>query len=153
MADKMKVLPGKAFYTYSDEEVVWLHDADHTPHNKRHADSDLKVQFRAPIFQGAVPHISVEVIETTTTKDSGKPVTRSKEIWFTMTPAHFDAIAAHVNRAKPAVASVDLLKNALKLIDAMMPGVANIALQDYAALNDVPLALRAAIAAAEGDTK
>lgn len=50
-------------------------------------------------------------------------------------------------------AAPDLLsaaKAALKLIDAMMPGVRHIALQDYAALNETPLALRAAIAKAEG---
>jgi hypothetical protein len=33
------------------------------------------------------------------------------------------------------------LAGAAKLIDAMMPGVRHIALQDYAALNEVPLAI------------
>lgn len=49
-------------------------------------------------------------------------------------------------------ATPDLLeaaKAALKLIDAMMPGVRHIALQDYMALNETPLALKRAIAKAE----
>lgn len=107
--DQMTVKPGKVFHTYSDDEVVWLHDPDHTPHNSR-KDSDLKVQVRAPIFEGRVNYVSVEVIETTNDKN-GNP--RSKEIWFTMKPEHFDAIAAHVNRAKPD--PVAILKEIAKI--------------------------------------
>ena len=39
----------------------------------------------------------------------------------------------------------DLLQRADKLIGAMMPGVRYIALQDYKALNDVPLDIQAMV--------
>jgi len=62
---------------------------------------------------------------------------------------------AGIERAKAdanlAAAAPDLLaaaKLALELIDAMMPGVRYIALQNYALLNEAPLALKAAIAKA-----
>lgn len=38
-----------------------------------------------------------------------------------------------------------LLEDTLALIEDMMPGVAYIALQDYAPLNEVPLRLRVAL--------
>ncbi len=41
---------------------------------------------------------------------------------------------------------VELLKRSYALIDAMMPGVKHIALQNYSELNDVPVAIRAALA-------
>lgn len=55
---------------------------------------------------------------------------------------------AHLIAAAP-----DLLtaaQAAYKLIDALMPGVRHIALQDYRALNETPIALAKAIAKAEG---
>jgi hypothetical protein len=43
----------------------------------------------------------------------------------------------------------DTLRRALQLIDALMPGVRHIALQDYALLNDVPLEIKARLKALE----
>ena len=37
---------------------------------------------------------------------------------------------------------LDALKDAMKLIDALFPGVRHLAIQDYAMLNDVPLKIR-----------
>ena len=37
---------------------------------------------------------------------------------------------------------LDALKDAMKLIDVLFPGVKHIAIQDYAMLNDVPLKIR-----------
>ncbi len=44
---------------------------------------------------------------------------------------------------------LDACKKARDLIEALMPGVANIALQDYRALNETPIAINEAIAKAE----
>jgi hypothetical protein len=88
-----QVLPGNAFYTYSDDEVIWFHDPDHTPHNKRFADSNLKVEIRAPL--APANHVSFRVMEATTTNGA----TREKAIWFTMSREEFQTIADHVNRA------------------------------------------------------
>jgi hypothetical protein len=44
----------------------------------------------------------------------------------------------------------DALKQMLKLVNDLMPGVKDIALPDYALLNDAPLQAQAAIAEAEG---
>lgn len=43
------------------------------------------------------------------------------------------------------------LEGALLVVDALMPGVKHIPIQDYALLNDVPLAARKIIAAAKGE--
>lgn len=40
------------------------------------------------------------------------------------------------------------LRGAIKVIDALMPGLRYIAVQDYQAVNEVPIALRAALAKA-----
>ena len=37
---------------------------------------------------------------------------------------------------------LDALKDAMKLIDVLFPGVRHLAIQDYAMLNDVPLKIR-----------
>ena len=37
---------------------------------------------------------------------------------------------------------LDALKDAMKLIDVLFPGVKHLAIQDYAMLNDVPLKIR-----------
>jgi hypothetical protein len=55
---------------------------------------------------------------------------------------------ADTKRRDAAPDLAEALRDALTLIDALMPGVRYIALQDYKALNDVPLAGRAALAKA-----
>jgi hypothetical protein len=99
MSDKMKLHPGKTYNTYSDDEVVWLRDEDHTPYNKRvgEVDSVLNVEVRAPSH---AKWIGFRVEETTTTKNYGnKPDrTASRTISFNIPREMFDAIAAHVRR-------------------------------------------------------
>ena len=47
---------------------------------------------------------------------------------------------------------LEALRDALNLIDDLMPGVRHIPLQDYAALNNTPIKARAVIAKATGGT-
>jgi hypothetical protein len=46
--------------------------------------------------------------------------------------------------------AVDALRMMLKAYDSILPGIAGIAVDDYAVLNDAPIAARKAIAKAEG---
>ncbi len=57
---------------------------------------------------------------------------------------------ANVNLIAAAPELLEALKDAMSLIEALMPGVRHIPLQDYAALNNTPLKARAAIAKAGG---
>lgn len=104
MSDTIKVHPGKDFYCYESNEVVWLRDEDHTPHNKRHGECDsvLMVEVRAP---GKAGWVTFRAKETTTTRNYNElakkqTTTRDKEIWFTISREQFDAIAAHIARTK-----------------------------------------------------
>lgn len=56
---------------------------------------------------------------------------------------------AHLISAAPDM--YEALKDCLQLIEDMMPGVANIALQNYQILNEAPKAGRRALAKAEGN--
>lgn len=51
---------------------------------------------------------------------------------------------------KAAPALLAALEDALRVIEALMPGVKYISVQDYALLNDAPLAARKALAEAKG---
>lgn len=137
-SNKTRVLPGSAFHTYSDEEVVWIHDADHTPFRNR-KDADLKVEVRAPIFQGAVNFVNLLATETTKIKGGQE---RSQIISITVPVEEFDKIVAHVNRAKP-----NPLLEELKKWEAY--GAANGGEKNYSFLAST----RAAIAAVEGGAK
>lgn len=51
-------------------------------------------------------------------------------------------IAEALNTRTDTLKVLDVLNRSLKLIDDLMPGVKNLALQDYAQINDVPLAIK-----------
>jgi len=101
MSDTIKVRPGKELYTYSEDEVVWLHDPEHTPYNKRsgEVDSVLKVEIRAP---GKADWVSFTATETTTTRNysGGKDTTRDRVVRFNISRDQFAAIAAHIAQTK-----------------------------------------------------
>ena len=59
--------------------------------------------------------------------------------------------AANARLIAAAPALLEALEKMLEVYEALMPGLRHIAVQDYALLNDAPMAARQAIAAARGE--